>query len=138
MPPKNPQLRKSYRDKPCAVCGRTPSDPSHIKTYGHTRTDAEFLIYPKCRRHHVEWGQTGALTFLRKYPDFWKQLQRDGWELNSGKLFHPELLGESYEGNRATSFEGTGTRGVQGGSRDGKAEAQDESSAAPQIVPLEN
>ena len=62
----DPILLETYYKSPCIICGRCPSDPSHIKTKGSGGHDLPYNIVPKCRMHHIEWGQIGWKKFFKK------------------------------------------------------------------------
>lgn len=69
------------KEKPCAVCGRGPSDPAHIKTRGSGGPDADFNVMPLCRLHHIEQGKRGLVSMSEKYPEFLEALRTRGWEI---------------------------------------------------------
>lgn len=69
---KNKKLRKSFKDKPCLVCGKLGSDFCHIKSYATTLSDSEDNAMPLCRQHHTEQGQIGIVTFCFKYSSVMK------------------------------------------------------------------
>lgn len=76
---------------PCVICGRRPTDPSHIRTRKSGGSDLPHNVFPKCRKHHVEFGQIGNTRFLEKYPEFAIRLKNVGWILlSTGKLFHED------------------------------------------------
>lgn len=89
---KNKKLRALYKHIPCIICGKVPSDPSHIKTYGSCGIDAQWNFTALCRAHHFELGWRGHLTFIEMYPKYWKELHSKGWEINNGKLWHYNLV----------------------------------------------
>ena len=79
------------RSEPCWVCGKRPTDASHIKTRGSGGPDTLWNVVAKCRVHHTEWGQIGPVKFLAKYPNFAFRLKALGWEVENGKLNNPSL-----------------------------------------------
>lgn len=83
------------RSRPCAVCGRSPADASHIKTRGSGGPDTAWNVTSKCRKHHIEWGQYGPRRFFLRYPQFLVLLRSLGWEFDGVKLWHPGLRPES-------------------------------------------
>lgn len=56
------------REKPCAVCATSPSDPHHIRTRGAGGGDSAENLIALCRMHHTEIHQIGQTSFLIKYP----------------------------------------------------------------------
>lgn len=77
---KNTELRKSYRSKPCVVCGKLPSDPCHIKSYATTLSDNPNNLVPLCRPHHAESHSSGIWSFAKKYPAYHAYIRGLGWE----------------------------------------------------------
>ena len=64
-------------ERPCLICGRTPSDPHHIKMADWRvckpqssnigmKADDRFVL-PLCRDHHEELHSTPERTFYAKY-----------------------------------------------------------------------
>lgn len=86
---KDPKLLERVKSESCWICGRGPCDPSHIKTRGSGGPDEPWNVVPKCRFHHTEWGQLGAISFCAKYPAFALRLISLGWEIHSWGLRHP-------------------------------------------------
>lgn len=80
----------------CLVCGFTPCDPAHVKTFKLTGSDANFNIVPLCRGHHMHQHAKGWGPFLTLYPWVRTELERIGWEISEKKgggvlMSHPEL-----------------------------------------------
>ena len=87
----NRELLDFIATQPCIVCNRPgPSDPSHIKTQGSGGPDTWWNVVPKCRLHHVEWGQSRNL-FRDRYPEFDHYLICIGWIQLGHNLIHPLL-----------------------------------------------
>ncbi len=87
----DPALLESIRRMPCAICGQAPmSDPSHIRTRGSGGPDEPWNVFPKCRKHHIEWGGSWS-SFLKKYPLFMWRLQKAGWVIEGDRLWHDGL-----------------------------------------------
>lgn len=78
---KNVQLRKSFRDKPCLVCGDRPSEFCHVQTYATTLKDDPSNGVQLCRRHHIEQGQIGIVTFAEKYPQYLEKVNELGFKI---------------------------------------------------------
>ncbi len=70
----------TFKHKPCLVCGKTPSEPDHIKTKGSGGGDVEGGVWPLCRQHHNERHNTGIRTFVLKYPALADWLERQARE----------------------------------------------------------
>lgn len=87
----NEKLLAEIRTMPCCICGRTPADPSHIRTRGSGGPDLNFNVVPKCRTHHILWGKVGFSRFFEIYPMFKFHLEELGWSVENGKLWHPKL-----------------------------------------------
>lgn len=75
----NKELLAEIRKQPCCVCGKRPSEPSHIRTRGAGGHDEPDNVVPKCRRHHREWHDMGATKFIARYPVFKIVLISRGW-----------------------------------------------------------
>lgn len=88
--PKNPKraakLRKkqfggAYRDLivslGCCVCGRSPSEPAHVKSRGAGGTAKDMV--PLCSEHHREQHQIGIRSFERKHGIDLAELARVYW-----------------------------------------------------------
>jgi len=93
---KNVILRRSMKELPCTVCGKTPSDPCHIRTWKATQSDNPKNLIPMCRVHHQEQHAKGWATFLFKYPQVFELLKGRGWEFDPKiggglHLIHPEV-----------------------------------------------
>lgn len=86
------EVLAEVRAKPCCICGRWPSDPSHVKSRGSGGPDTPWNVVPMCREHHREWHQIGPSKFLRKYPPFEFLLKYMGWEIETGRLRHPAMI----------------------------------------------
>src|SRR2546430_883261 len=87
----DPDVLLQVRTQPCCICGRRPSDASHIRTRGSGGPDTLWNVFPKCREHHTEWGKMGWSLFLKRYPIFQWRLQMAGWTWEDQKLWHPGL-----------------------------------------------
>lgn len=87
---KNKQLRESYYIMGCVICGYTPSDPSHVRSYASTLSDHPKNLVPLCRQHHSEQHQIGIMTFINKYDRYRAYLEKIGWEITD-RLYHPEI-----------------------------------------------
>lgn len=84
---KNKELRASFYDRPCSVCGSVPSDPAHIRTYGASGIDEEDGILLLCRRHHQMQGQYGWKKMCELHSNLIDVLDYKGWKImNNGKL----------------------------------------------------
>lgn len=72
-PWRSEKYRKWIADKPCSVCGRTPSDPHHYEFDGQGvmggKVSDEQCI-PLCHVHHREFHDKGKKSFHAKYP-YW-------------------------------------------------------------------
>ncbi len=88
---KNKALRDSYKPLFCVVCGSTPCDPCHIKTYAVTGADDPLNLVPMCRQHHSEQHNLGVLPFMKKYASYKYAIEKLGWEVFNGKLFNENL-----------------------------------------------
>jgi len=95
---KNVKLRRELKSLPCVICGSTPSDPCHVRTFKVTQSDHPANIISMCRTHHQEQHRVGWTEFLDKYPKVTTLLQFMGWEIawhpfHAGKLImtHPEV-----------------------------------------------
>ncbi len=65
---KNGALLRTYRGKPCEICGSTETTVGHhIKTVGSGGDDIKENIVALCFIHHREIHDTGVDTFNRKY-----------------------------------------------------------------------
>ena len=84
----NEKLLEAIRQMPCCICGKKPSDPSHIKTVKTGGNDESWNIFPKCRSHHIEWHSVSHREFCNRYPSFEILLIKNGWEWIGNKLFH--------------------------------------------------
>jgi len=88
-------LRRKYRMKRCLVCGDRGCDPAHIKTWGSTGIDADWMFMPLCRLHHTEQHTIGIKTFINKYYAVEKHLLKMEWEISgiegSLEISHPKL-----------------------------------------------
>jgi len=78
---KNVQLRKSYRDKPCIVCGDLPSDFCHIQTYATTLKDDESNGVQLCRNCHRVQHQMGIVSFAEAHPKYYEHVKKLGFEI---------------------------------------------------------
>ena len=58
---------KYQTNKPCIVCGKSPSDLHHIKSRGAGGDDSLSNLLPLCRLHHIEIHKIGRKTFALKY-----------------------------------------------------------------------
>lgn len=84
-------LLARIREKACVVCGRGPSDASHIRSRGSGGHDVPANVAPHCRWHHSEWHQYGPFRFMKKYPVMRLWLQNRGWDTDD--MTHPEVFG---------------------------------------------
>jgi hypothetical protein len=101
---------KFVASQPCLVCGRTPSDPHHIKfadscTVGRKVSD-RFTV-PLCRIHHRElhrrgnervWWQQQGIDPLPRADGLWKMthtLEADGSFLDDNPV-RPEVNGKPF------------------------------------------
>lgn len=77
---KNKELLKTYKEKPCLVCGSLNQvSAHHIKTRGAGGDDSEWNLMPLCFNHHTEIHKTGLRIFANKYSlNSW--LISKGWE----------------------------------------------------------
>jgi hypothetical protein len=60
-----PGYKQAVQRMPCAVCGRSPSDPHHVPTWGSGGSWRDLV--PLCRAHHTEWHATGEETFDKRH-----------------------------------------------------------------------
>lgn len=70
---------------PCVICGRTPTDPDHVKTRGAGGGDQLSNINPLCRACHITRHTIGIKTFLNKY---YTVILENRKKLNLPKLKH--------------------------------------------------
>lgn len=59
-------LAEYVRTLPCAVCGRSPVDPAHVRcrrVYGAWLENGDGNLIPLCRTHHNEQHSRGIVTF---------------------------------------------------------------------------
>jgi len=89
-------LLDSVKKKPCVLCGRAPSDSSHIRSVGAGGPDTDFNVAPMCRFHHRLWHDFGPTRFMRMYPTFHFWLEGKGWDILATpfgtQLRHPSLV----------------------------------------------
>lgn len=87
----NKRLLADFRVRPCLICGKTPSDPAHIKTKGSGGHDVEENILSLCRSHHSIQHTMSWYKFSEKFPMIKWALKSKGWFFDlSGDL--PKLL----------------------------------------------
>lgn len=65
------------------ACGKSGTDPAHIKSVGAGGDDHINNLLPLCREHHSEHHQTGWSKFIRKHPQVGYALGQRGWELQN-------------------------------------------------------
>lgn len=89
-------LLNQIRAKPCAVCGRRPVDPAHIKSRGSGGPDTVDNVVPLCRQHHSEQHQKGFAWMMRNYSLFYFEMRNLGWSVierfGEERLHHPRLM----------------------------------------------
>ena len=83
MQRKNKALRDSYKTMRCLICGTSPCDPCHIKTYGSGGLDDESNLLNLCRKHHSESHNLGWGFFCIKYSIVELELIKKGWKLEN-------------------------------------------------------
>lgn len=88
---KDRELRASYKDKDCLVCGSSPCDPDHIKTFATRLKDEPRNIWPLCRKHHVEKHTIGLNQFVQKY-NLSKELEGRGFTFESHKWWLEDAI----------------------------------------------
>lgn len=76
-------LLDEIRQKPCAACGCTPSDPCHIKSRGAGGPDTDWNLLAMCRIHHTEQHKVGWFMMAYKYSGVNYQLKIKGWTTDS-------------------------------------------------------
>ena len=77
---KDPGALEEVRNSPCIICGKTPSDPNHIRSVGSGGGDERWNIVPFCRVHHCEWHLRGVTEMILDYPQVMQWLIDWGWE----------------------------------------------------------
>lgn len=73
-------LLEEVRRLPCAVCGRGPVDPAHIKSRGAGGPDTLENLLPLCRSHHTQHHRIGWVRFCDINPKAHRALVARGWE----------------------------------------------------------
>jgi hypothetical protein len=100
---------------PCLVCGRTPSDPHHLRfmqPHALGRKVSDEFVAPLCRSHHREvhrvgderaWWMRLGIDPVKVARDLWRNTRLDGGALRSAAT--PARAGSDAEsaGDRAVS-----------------------------------
>lgn len=73
---------KEKRLYPCEVCGKTPTDISHIKSRGSGGSMDDWNLLSLCRQHHAEQHRIGWMGFLTMYPKIEKEIKIKGWKID--------------------------------------------------------
>lgn len=76
----NKSLLNSLKGQPCVICGHTPSDPCHIKSFGSGGLSGPRDVIPMCREHHSMQHQIGFYQMSKRFPVLNTVLQIRGWE----------------------------------------------------------
>lgn len=79
--------QEEVRNGPCVVCGKTPSDPNHVRSVGSGGGDERSNLMPLCRFHHCEWHTLGVTEMCIKYREIIQWLRDWGWEFKI-EIFH--------------------------------------------------
>lgn len=102
------------RGQGCCICGKTPVDPSHIRSRGAGGPDTLWNVVAHCRQHHSEWHSRGWKDFIRRHSHMGVILTRLGWKLNDGDLWHPGLIVKSFDPDKVeVSVGGTKIKPVE-------------------------
>jgi 5-methylcytosine-specific restriction endonuclease McrA len=75
------KLLDTYHDRPCVICGRTPSDPDHIITRKAGGDDVDSNLWPLCRIDHIARHKLGLTEITRRYPKLVPILESKGFTL---------------------------------------------------------
>lgn len=92
---RNFELLSEIKSRSCAVCGKRPCDPCHIKSVGAGGCDTPENLIAMCRKHHTESHNKGWVKFVESHLALAWHLEQKNWkiieELGRKRLQHPEL-----------------------------------------------
>lgn len=80
------KLLAKLKELPCVICGKSPSDPCHIKSVGSGGDDVSDNLLSMCRVHHTEQHTIGFFKLSQKYPKLVNILASKGWKFDDNKL----------------------------------------------------
>lgn len=76
---------KYITDKPCIICGKSPSDIAHVSTRGALGKSADTkdnMIFGLCRAHHAEQHMRGWGHMIRKYVNVKRWMDKnERWDI---------------------------------------------------------
>jgi len=71
---------QSLKNKPCTVCGKSPVDIDHFKTWGSSRDNSLSNLMPLCRQHHTMKGFRGRKFMYDNFKSYAKWCDSNGWK----------------------------------------------------------
>lgn len=81
----NRELLDKYKKYKCAICGKGPCDPCHIKTVGSGGHDEDWNLLAMCREHHTMQHSIGFWKLCSLYPFLRQTLAQKGWIFDGNK-----------------------------------------------------